>query len=232
MKDDFCFSFFFNFSFKFCTLCNEISWQVNLSRLYFPWIFRWSYFNSFWLHFESPLCQRLICSPILPPMSNTPCYCKIVKVKHRAAQFLLFSSPSFSSAESFERQTRRNSVPLLPCWKIKKRSGGKSLLDPSDEPGNFQLNKTKSGQLQGFLSWFSHTPPPPRAPPLPWSLKSFAGAYPYVLRNTNTVIIWWIPTLCRNSVIIWRPLPPCTMHIAQCTLLCNISLLSGWWNKT
>ena len=163
VKDDFCFSFFFNFSFKFCTLCNEISWQVNLSRLYFPWIFRWSYFNSFWLHFESPLCQRLICSPILPPMSNTPCYCKIVKVKHRAAQFLLFSSPSFSSAESFERQTRRNSVPLLPCWKIKKRSGGKSLLDPSDEPGNFQLNKTKSGQLKGFLSWFSHTntPPPP-----------------------------------------------------------------------
>ena len=43
------------FSSEICTLCKGISWQVNLSRLDFPWILRWCYFRSlsaaFWIFF-------------------------------------------------------------------------------------------------------------------------------------------------------------------------------------
>ena len=107
------------FSSQICTLCNEISWQVNLSRLDFPWILRWCYFHSlsasFWLFsfvcsFISDILQCQILSLLLQN-------CKVKQSRIVSSFFVLLS---FSS-ESFQRQTQPNSVPLLPKNQEKKR---------------------------------------------------------------------------------------------------------------
>ena len=116
----------FFFPSKICVhLCKGISWQVNLSRLDFPWILRWCYFNSLSrgciLNFVSCLLPFYISSNVkYPPMSNTACYCKIVKsniVPPRTG--CLFHSKLFSG--------KLNETWSRSCWKIKKRNGRKSL---------------------------------------------------------------------------------------------------------
>ena len=130
------------FSSKICTLCKGISWQVNLSRLDFPWILRWCYFHSlsaasFWL-FSLVSLLFALSSLISSNVKYAACYCKIVK-SNTAGRIV----SSFLSSCLFHRKVfsgKLNQTLFRSCQKIKKRSGRKSLLDASDERANFQLN--------------------------------------------------------------------------------------------
>ena len=81
------------------------------------------------LHFEFSLSSVFALSSHLlyPPMSNTACYCKIVKSNTAFPPFVFFIGKLFSG--------KLNQTLFRSCWKIKKRNGGKSLLDGS----GFQL---------------------------------------------------------------------------------------------
>ena len=118
-------SFFFRFQNLHFTLCKGISWQVNLSRLDFPWILRWCYFTSLSraciLNFLSSVFA-LWSHLLYPPMSNTACYCKIVK-SNTASPPLSFSSESCSAANSTKlcsapAEKSRKETEGNPYWMV------------------------------------------------------------------------------------------------------------------
>ena len=144
------------------TLCKGISWQVNLSRLDFPWILRWCYFTSLShaciLNF---LCVYSFIPALIP--SNTPCYGKIVK-SNTAFPPLSFSSESCSAANSTKlcsapAEKSRKETDGNPYWMVLVSNSTKpakalydlfDLLDipiPIRHPGQWWVLTPSNGLL-------------------------------------------------------------------------------------
>ena len=120
----------------------KVGFSMNIKMMLFP------QFVSCILNFL--FCQPIVCPFISSPMSNTACYCKIVK-SNTAAQFLPFPPSCLFHRKVFSGKL--NQTLFRSSQKIKKRSGRKSLLDASDEMANFQLNNKTSKSLQVSISF-------------------------------------------------------------------------------
>ena len=145
VKDDFCFSFFFNFSFKFCTLCNEISWQVNLSRLYFPWIFRWSYFNSFWLHLNPPFVNVLFAPPSFLQCQIRLVIAKLSKSNTEPRSFSFFLPRLFHPRKVLSGKLDETLFRSCPAGKSRKEAAGNPYWIPLTSRGTSNSTRPSLG---------------------------------------------------------------------------------------